>query len=249
MKRSANSRANIQEFKEATDNESYAFLRKRVGEAKFHAHQNELANLVEKYTGGKFLLLNSIPDKIDDLEGWYDYRCCIVHFSYIYCKYFIGIKDDFRKQASVALETTRMHMPKDKITKNVSTDPSVKKALVMKDIGHDILNHGMIARGEVVIKITGIMEEEEFKRSNIFAYHWAHNSYNFATRALKTMFEVCKYYSVCQFSVVFLIYFLLFRRHRRDRLRRKRRPNTNSSSSLHNSLGLNMCLFTFTYVS
>jgi hypothetical protein len=77
MKRSSISRASVDEFRESTSEESFAFLKSQIWEAKFDEKKVALENFVENYTGGNFNYLNTVVDDIDDLKGLND-RCFIV---------------------------------------------------------------------------------------------------------------------------------------------------------------------------
>ena len=69
MNRSAKSRAHVVEFQEATEEESFEFLKDRLGEVKFNEKKNELVDLVKNYTGGKFKTLVDVAKEVDDLKG------------------------------------------------------------------------------------------------------------------------------------------------------------------------------------
>jgi hypothetical protein len=58
----------------------------------------------------------------------------------------------------------------------------------MKKIGNHIVKHGKIERGLVTRMLLGTMGEEEFRRTNVFAYHHSDASYSFSTKALKTVY-------------------------------------------------------------
>jgi SMC interacting uncharacterized protein involved in chromosome segregation len=77
------------------------------------------------------------------------------------------------------------------------------KALVMKDIVNYIVKHGNMDLDVVVSKIGGIMTEEELKRTNVFVYHPSTLSYTFATRALKTVYQVSKNLLISTVSCLF----------------------------------------------
>jgi hypothetical protein len=57
MNRSALSRAHVIEFQEATDEEALEFLQDRLGEDEFNKKKNDLVDLVQNYTGGRFKTL------------------------------------------------------------------------------------------------------------------------------------------------------------------------------------------------
>ncbi len=69
VNRSAKSRAHVVEFQEATEEESFEFLKDRLGEVKFNEKKNELVDLVKNYTGGKFKTLVDVAKEVDDLKG------------------------------------------------------------------------------------------------------------------------------------------------------------------------------------
>jgi hypothetical protein len=69
VNRSAISRAHVVEFQEATEEESFEFLKDRLGEMKFNEKKNELVDLVKNYTGGKFKTLVDVAKEVDDLKG------------------------------------------------------------------------------------------------------------------------------------------------------------------------------------
>lgn len=51
------------------------------------------------------------------------------------------------------------------------------------------MKNANIDRGLLTRKLLGTMGEEELRRTNVFAYHHSSDSYSFATRALKTVYQ------------------------------------------------------------
>lgn len=121
-----------------------------------------------------------------------------------------------REDAEKHLQTFSMHTPKEELEKDIKDGSlekeermKAKKALVMKDIGNHIVKNANIDRGLLTRKLLGTMGEEELRRTNIFAYHDSTNSYSFATRALKTVYQVVYLTLV---SVLLILILLLLRR-------------------------------------
>ena len=125
---------------------------------------------------------------------------------------FLGKMRQLREQAKKDLVSYGMHSPKEELEKEMNNEKKkederrkAEKALVMKDIGNHIVKNGNIHRGLLTRKLLGTMGEEELRRTNIFAYHHSSDSYTFATRALKTVYQVA-----CVTLVSVLILILLY---------------------------------------
>lgn len=69
VNRSAISRAHVIEFQEATDEEAFDFLKDRLGEDEFNKKQNDLVDIVQNYTAGKFKTLADVVAAKDNLAG------------------------------------------------------------------------------------------------------------------------------------------------------------------------------------
>ncbi len=109
---------------------------------------------------------------------------------------FLGKMRQLREEAEKGLETYGMHSPKEELEKEMNNEKKkederrkAEKALVMKDIGNHIVKYGKIDYG-LTSKLLGTMSEMELRRTNVFAYDDSTNSYTFATRALKTVYQV-----------------------------------------------------------
>jgi hypothetical protein len=120
----------------------------------------------------------------------------------------VGEKQRYREDAKRELQSFAMHRKdKELVDTERDKDPllekeerkKVKIALVMKSIGNCILKNGSIDRGLVISKIAGTMSEEELRSTKIFAYHYSTNSYSFATKAFKTVYQVSDFYSLSFF--------------------------------------------------
>lgn len=196
VNRSAISRARVVEFQEATEEEAFEFLENQLGEMKYNEKKNELVDLVKNYTGGKFKTLVDVAKGVDDLEG-ISSGLLTLFLLLLLLLLFLGKMRQLREEAEKHLQTFSMHTPKEELEKTVKDESlliggrmKAKKALVMKDIGNHIVKNGNIDRGLLMRKILVTMGEEELRRTNIFAYHHLTNSYSFATRALKTVYQV-----------------------------------------------------------
>ncbi len=69
VNRSAISRARVIEFQEASEQKALEFLKDRLGEDEFSKKKNELLDLVQNYTGGKFKILADVVAAKDNLIG------------------------------------------------------------------------------------------------------------------------------------------------------------------------------------
>jgi hypothetical protein len=116
----------------------------------------------------------------------------VSHFSFI-----LGKKEQLHGIAEKHLQAFLMHRDSKELQEEENDEKEEKevrlkarKALVMKKIGDYIVKHGRIDRGLLTGMIFRAMGEEEFRRTNIFAYHYSGNFYSFSTRALKTVYKV-----------------------------------------------------------
>lgn len=71
LKRSAASRALVEEFQEALDDEALHYLQHRLGEETFKQHQLEIVDLVKHYTGGLFTRLDQVNQDATNIDGSY----------------------------------------------------------------------------------------------------------------------------------------------------------------------------------
>lgn len=206
--RSAMGRGSIVEFKEATDEEALEFLKDRLGEAKFNEKKNELIDLVQNYTGGRFEYLMLVISGIKDLKGL-SHRFTLLPYNFIVCVE-IEIKARLRSLAAdVYLRPSIDYYLTNERLKQIAEDKSVRieirkecrKALLMRDIANHIVAHGKIER----INFIGIVDEEELSKAEMFTYHSATDSYAFASRAIETMYKVSHLFSIV-FDVVLFKY-------------------------------------------
>ena len=109
------------------------------------------------------------------------------------------MKRQLREKAESRLQTFCMQYPGEKFEKEMKDKENNGESrryatmlLAMKSIANHIMNNGGIGRGLLRRKLSYTMTEEEFRRTNVFAYHDSTNSYSFATRALKTVYQASK---------------------------------------------------------
>jgi hypothetical protein len=117
-----------------------------------------------------------------------------------------GKKSQLREDAEKHLEAFKMLSADEQLKKDMEQKEGqreAKIALVLKDIGNYIMKNGKISRRLLIVKLKGIINEEELRRTNIFAYHHSTNCYSFATRALKTVYQVVY---LTLLSVLIIIY-------------------------------------------
>ncbi len=192
------SRAHVIEFQEATDEEALDFLKDRLGEDEFNKKQNDLVDIVQNYTGGRFRTLADVVKAKDNLTGLCRFSF-LLNLSLLVST--LGKKGKLRDDAEKLLRSFDMHREKEELEKEMDNEKQkegerrkAKQALVMKKIGDYIEKHGRIDRGLATRMLLGTMGEEELRRTNVFAYHHSGDFYSFSTRALKTVYkERCLY--------------------------------------------------------
>jgi hypothetical protein len=163
----------------------------------------------------------------------------VTHIVFAIVMIFLGKTRQLREDAKKHLQTFGMHSPKEELEKEMNNEKKkedgrrkAEKALVMKDIGNHIVKNANIDRGLLTRKLLGTMGEEELRRTNIFAYHHSTNSYSFATRALKTVYQVAYLTLV---SVLLILILLLLRRwsqRKTMRLQRNERQKKSTRTGL-----------------